>query len=141
MYEIDKPKFLMENFDGEAVLVNVESGFYYSLLGSGPEILSLLDSGMSIDEVAASIGDESGAPAHVRELVANFTDRLLEESILIPRKSQPSSMPRTRVENDGATVAIAFAPPEITKFEDMRDILLLDPIHQVDEAAGWPKPR
>ena len=134
MYEFDRPKFLIENFDGEAVLVNVESGFYYSLSGSGPEILSMLDSGMSIDEVAAALGDKSGAPAHVRELVASFAQRLLDESILIPRTSQPASAPP-------AHGAVAFAPPEITKFEDMRDILLLDPIHQVDEVAGWPKPR
>ena len=26
------------------------------------------------------------------------------------------------------------------RFTDMQDLLVLDPIHEVDEEAGWPKP-
>jgi hypothetical protein len=26
------------------------------------------------------------------------------------------------------------------RFTDMQDLLLLDPIHEVDEEVGWPKP-
>ena len=31
-----------------------------------------------------------------------------------------------------------FQSPEIQKFTDMEDLLLIDPIHEVDEEAGWP---
>ena len=34
----------------------------------------------------------------------------------------------------------AFVPPALTIYEDMADLLLLDPIHDVDE-AGWPMPK
>jgi hypothetical protein len=139
MYEFDKAKFLMENFDGEAVLVNVASGYYYSLLGSGPDILDLLGRGLSVEKVAETFAAGAPDPTKIHELVAAFADQLLEESILIPRQSSSANAPET--EASGGGVAVAFAPPELTKFEDMRDILLLDPIHQVDEAAGWPKPR
>jgi hypothetical protein len=30
-----------------------------------------------------------------------------------------------------------FEPPILRTFEDMQDLLLLDPIHEVDE-MGWP---
>jgi hypothetical protein len=26
------------------------------------------------------------------------------------------------------------------RFNDMQDLLILDPIHEVDDEAGWPKP-
>lgn len=32
-----------------------------------------------------------------------------------------------------------FNPPSLNKYSDMQELLLLDPIHDVDD-AGWPKP-
>jgi len=40
---------------------------------------------------------------------------------------------------DGQSVN-AFEKPKLQKFTDMQDLLLLDPIHEVDE-AGWPHTR
>ena len=31
-----------------------------------------------------------------------------------------------------------LAAPVLNKYSDMQDLLLLDPIHDVDEEAGWP---
>jgi hypothetical protein len=33
----------------------------------------------------------------------------------------------------------AFEPPLLEKFTDMEDLLLLDPVHEVD-GRGWPHP-
>jgi len=33
-----------------------------------------------------------------------------------------------------------FQPPTLNKYTDMRDMLLLDPIHDVGE-SGWPVPK
>ena len=33
-----------------------------------------------------------------------------------------------------------FHPPVLNVFSDMQDLLLLDPIHDVD-ATGWPMPK
>jgi hypothetical protein len=29
--------------------------------------------------------------------------------------------------------------PALEAFNDMKDLLLLDPVHEVDEQQGWPK--
>jgi len=34
-----------------------------------------------------------------------------------------------------------FAPPVLEVYTDMQDLLLLDPIHDVDETVGWPSPK
>ena len=33
-----------------------------------------------------------------------------------------------------------FEPPTLSKYKDMQDMLLLDPVHDVEE-AGWPEPK
>ena len=51
------------------------------------------------------------------------------------------------VEASGATVRVAangtdpsFEPPVVEKFTDMQDLVLLDPVHEVQE-MGWPLAR
>jgi hypothetical protein len=29
----------------------------------------------------------------------------------------------------------------LERYDDIADIIAMDPIHEVDENAGWPKPR
>jgi hypothetical protein len=135
MYEFDRPKFLMERFEDETVLVNVISGYYYSLSGSGPDVLALLDTGLSVEEAAEVLGAGTGNLDSIRQMVASFATQLLEESVLVPRRPLTASVPRTQAVNGNVA---AFTPPELTRFDDMREILLLDPVHQVDQAAGWP---
>jgi hypothetical protein len=38
---------------------------------------------------------------------------------------------------EGRAVNAPFTPPALTKFTDMQDLLLLDPIHDVG-SGGWP---
>ncbi len=32
-----------------------------------------------------------------------------------------------------------YVSPVLERFDDVRDLLLIDPIHQVDQEYGWPK--
>ena len=54
-------------------------------------------------------------------------------------------MPGEAPPEDGEAAAPAGAPafvvPTLEKYTDMEALLLADPIHEVDEAAGWPKPK
>ena len=42
-----------------------------------------------------------------------------------------------QVETDPGIERLSFEAPILHKYTDMQDLLLLDPIHEVDE-AGWP---
>jgi hypothetical protein len=37
-----------------------------------------------------------------------------------------------------AAATETMQPPVLEPFGDMQDLLLLDPVHEVDEDAGWP---
>jgi hypothetical protein len=106
----NRPHVLDEVFDGEAVLVNLQSGRYYALDVAATEIWRAVVAG---DPLPAGDG------------VAAFLHRLAEEQLIVHDGALPER------NGDGG--------PSMQVFTDMEDILLLDPIHDVDyDAAGWP---
>jgi hypothetical protein len=50
--------------------------------------------------------------------------------------STPVALPQQAFELGGE-----FAPPVLHVYSDMREVLLLDPIHDVEDASGWPEPK
>lgn len=129
-YRINSPSVIHETIDDEVVIINLDKGHYYSLNGSGARIWTGLLSGAEPAEVAASFeGDTAVAETGVLEL----TTELEQEGLIVP------------VDGAGATgklegaVAMPFEPAKLQRYSDMEELLLLDPIHEVDE-QGWPHP-
>ncbi len=132
-----------DTFDDEVVIIDLESGFYYSLTGSGPAVWGLLRVGATGEEVAAALaagGAHDGA--EVRRVVGEFLDALERESLIsrigdrLPGDSPAGA--RTTVASGGGVPRAAFTPPVLTKYSDQRELLLLDPIHEVGD-LGWPE--
>ena len=127
-----------ETIEGEVILIALQSGCYYSLDGPGAEIWQALVAGHSLEETVEELerrypGDAGQIPTAVSALV----DELLAERLL--RRADPhvpsgngSVLPRA--ENGERP---AFQPPTLAKYTDMQDFLLVDPVHEVDD-AGWP---
>ena len=69
-----------------------------------------------------------------------FIESLLAEKLIRPA---PADRPAATDHAAGTAGAIAAWSEGVLRFErfnDMQDLLILDPIHEVDEEAGWPKP-
>jgi hypothetical protein len=139
-FMINAPKVILETFDDEVVIVNLDSGNYYSLDKVGADIWALLESGASLQETVSAIaasynGDHDDMKAGVNRLVKE----LLEENLIVTDASETSSGSRdaTLAESGICGEKPAFAAPLLSKYTDMQDLLLLDPIHEVDD-SGWP---
>ena len=135
-YAVKAPRVVYEAFDEEVVVLDLESGSYYSLRASAAWIFQAAARGASPGAIAAAFstrGDRDGGNAHAA--VGAFLDSLVSEGLLL---SQPeTATPPARL--DFSEDAGPFTPPRFEKFTDMQDLLLLDPIHDVDE-TGWPRP-
>lgn len=140
-FRVNTPTVTHETIDGEAVIINLDTGNYYSLVDVGSFIWSLVDKGASASEIQNQIlqtyqGDAQDIDRGVRELLA----QLQQENLIVPVDGAGEAL-------DPALVAPAnnnhekpsFNPPSLNKYSDMQELLLLDPIHDVDD-AGWPKP-
>ena len=128
-YRINSPGVIHETIDDEVVIINLDKGHYYSLDGCGARIWTGLIGGVAPADVAAGFeGDAATAVAGVRELAAE----LEAEGLIVPAEGDsPAPLP------DGPT--LTFEAVKLQRYSDMEELLLLDPIHEVDQ-QGWPHP-
>lgn len=123
-------RFPHDTVDGETVIIDSARGCLFLLTGSGPWIWSLMIRGHTTDglvsDVAARFGAEAGAQA--ASFLASLTDHgmLTEEAPDDGGAAAELPMPDT------------FVAPQIEKYDEISDIIAMDPIHDVDPTKGWP---
>ena len=88
--------------------------------------------GASWSQIVAAF--DSPTAEQTGELEA-FMERLVNEN-LVARISEAAPSATATVPKG----SIRFESPTMEKYGDMQDLLLSDPIHEVDE-AGWPRPQ
>lgn len=135
-FQIKKPDVVHETIDGETVIVNLENGVYYSLRNSAVDIWNSLEAGANAEELVSMLaGRYTAEAADIRQAVEGLLMELQEEGLV--------KVSSTRAPGEGVTPPApagekaAFGPPLMEKYSDMQELLLLDPIHEVDE-DGWP---
>jgi hypothetical protein len=127
-------KIVHERFDDEVVVINLENGCYYSLTGSGPAIWDVLGEPVSGDEIVDSLAGAPGDRADgIARAVEAFLEELAQEGLV---ESEPAGEPHGAVTRRQPSTELL--PPVLRKYTDQRELLLLDPIHEVGD-LGWPE--
>jgi len=139
-FRINSPKVIRETIDGEVVIVHLEKGYYYSLMETGAVIWEGIERGIYKENLIEEMTEQYDAnPKDIKTTVDNFFERLQQEELIVLDQKNTSKM--TSVINQTKTIAskekVRFDPPVLQKYTDMEDLLVLDPIHEVDE-MGWP---
>ena len=129
---VDASHVVHETIDGEAILIHLGTGTYYSLDGVGAEVWALLAAGVDADALR-SAGQEryDGDPVEVERGLSNLVAELLREGLVIEAESPPAAgspeLPSGRV---------PFVVPVLHTYTDMQEFMLVDPLREVDEVAG-----
>jgi hypothetical protein len=131
-YTLNEPDVVAEDFDGKIVILNLADGRYFSLEGIGGRIWSLLLDGLAPEAVLESI--ECMRP-ELRDSSSQFIGRLIEWRLIRPTEAGNA------VTGNPIDEAWAADEPRIEAFDDLAELIFADPIHDVDEQAGWPSPR
>ena len=136
-YRVNGPNFASEVIDGEAVIINLEKGVYYSLRGAGAEIWTALKAGTSAARVRQQLLVRyEGDPVEITSALDDLIGEMEKEGILVaaPATNEPEEV----VAIDRPTGdRPPFQRTILERFNDMEAILMLDPIHEVDQ-TGWP---
>lgn len=134
-FRVNSPPVVLETVDEQTIIVNLDTGSYYDLNHSGGRVLEALgrgdDLGTAIGAVAAAYGVERDAVAEPAE---SLLGRLIEEGILV---SDSGNGAGANGSVTGEPPAKPYEDPALAKYTDMQELLLLDPIHEVD-GTGWP---
>jgi len=143
-YRINRPIVVDEVFDDEVVIIHFDTGNYYSLDSIGTEIWGLIEGGASVGEMVESLAQRyDGSHSAMEDAITGFVVELQEEDLVAactPADRTTLDQGEKRSQGDGAASRRKFGPPILSRYTDMQDLLLLDPIHEVDE-AGWPSVR
>jgi len=132
VYAINAPDVVAEDFEGQMVILNLSDGRYFSLGGIASPIWNDLIRGCTPGAILDSVGQQQSGFV---EDAARFVGELVSLGLI-----------RQRVDaTDGLAAAVggdwAGEAPRIEIYDDLAELIFADPIHDVDEQAGWPAPR
>jgi hypothetical protein len=126
-----------DRLDDEVMVIDLKSGAYFAFIGAAADAWSLLAAGQEPEAVAARLAERYDvAPETAGGDVRAFAGQLVAEGLL---EDGPAA--RTDVADLGGPPGdTTYTAPAIEKYDDLADLLLLDPIHEVD-GLGWPAGR
>jgi hypothetical protein len=136
-HRVNAPTVAAETVNGEVLMIHLESGNYYSLRTTGATIWEAIELGVPAPVIADAFRGRYDV-ADADAVVDAFLAELVAEDLLV---TDP-------IDTNGAAPTWAppaldgeFVAPRLEKFTDMQHLILLDPVHEVDEGQGWPIPR
>jgi hypothetical protein len=123
--------------DGEVLAIRSDSGAYYSMRGAAATAWCALLSGHPVEHLAGPVAEHHGAdPAIVGPELNRFAADLLGEALLIPQEGEELGAGDLQLPEE--TRLGPWDAPTFEVYTDMQDLLLFDPIHEVDN-SGWPR--
>ena len=132
---VTNPQAMHETIDGETIVIDLSTGTYYSLRGSGPTIWNAVASGASREAIIDDLENAYEAtPGEIAKAMDAFLSELEAEQLIAQGNGAGPGAPPT---SPPADTRSPFEQPKLEKYEDMQDIILLDPVHMVDD-QGWP---
>lgn len=136
-FRLNGSRIIQETFDDEVVIVNLDSGRYYCLQRVGAEIWALIVSGHRLAEVVGRLAAHyEASQTDLAAAVDRLCRELQEQSLVVEAEPEFPGAPAAITRAASADLK-KFEPPQLQIFSDMQDLLLLDPIHEVD-LEGWP---
>lgn len=132
MYKLNEEKMFYDMAEGQAIVINFTTGMYYGTSSLGSAVLDALLAGSSVEEICNAIQALSSCPADMQAQLNTFIDQLLEKEIIVPGDSTGAACAI-----DASSLTDGFRLT-VDEFAEVQDLILADPVHDVDVEQGWP---
>lgn len=114
--------------DGEAILINLTDGMYFSLDAAGGLVWELVEARATLQDMASVVSrhydvDADRAARDVRQLAQELLDARL---VLVSAEDGGSAWVDRPSPAEGR---LPYAPPKLNAYHDMTELLALDPPH------------
>ncbi|MBA4853043.1 PqqD family protein [Emticicia sp. BO119] len=134
-YQLDSTNIAQEVFGNEAILINIPLGKYYSIRGTtGIRVLELLQKPANTETVLATIQNEFQSDKISARVEIEYLLSQLENENIITETSLTDP-----VISEESPIKLPYEKVELEIFDDMQELILLDPIHDVESFRGWPQ--
>ncbi len=119
-----------EEFDGEMVVLNLATGQYFALNHTATLLMTGLVRGHAVESLSAV----PNATFAQDDAIA-FFHRLVENELVV---QDTSCEPEPITVDIADSIGHAPGGPTIDVHSDLADLIISDPVHETDEAIGWP---
>jgi hypothetical protein len=135
VYQIAGDHILSRQFEDELTLINLQNGDYFAAGGAALPVWKAIEANAAPSRIVETMSAcHSGDNAAMAVEIARFCNELLAKGLIVECTAEPAT-------------TLADLPAEVTSwpgiwlesYGDMKELLLLDPIHEVGEGA-WPPP-
>ena len=134
-------KIVSEVIDGEAIIINLDTGCYHSLEGTGAAIWDLIEKQSTSSQMVEALTcryrcEGVDVQGTVGALLEELRKHDLIEAVDVEEGDGPPDA-TSGSESESTGELPAFTPTELETHTDMQEFLLVDPIHEVND-TGWP---
>ncbi len=137
LYKVRDSSVVSEIIDGEAIIMDLKSGIYFSALGVGAVIWDGIAGAFDDSQIKQRVAQAFRVAPDVLE--ADFQSFVATAVAYNLARSEPGAGAATgRWSMELPAAPMDYAPPVLNRYGDMQDLALLDPIHDVEEDEGWP---
>ena len=133
MYKLNELKMFYDIAENQAIVINFSTGMYYGTSTLGSVVLDRVLAGYSVEKITAAIKALPECPEDIEASVEEFIQKLIENEIIVDGETV-----------EGGDEAIGSEALEdgfvltIDAFSEVQDLILADPVHDVDVEQGWP---
>lgn len=123
---IREPEVTSKVMDGEAIIINLGNGMYFSADGVGGLVWSLIQERNSLGDIAKHVAG-SYEVSHEDALadVFRFGTELIDEELVTP--SDEDASPSINDKPVQSNSKLTYTAPQLNKYSDMADMFALDP--------------
>jgi hypothetical protein len=133
-FTINTSSVVFERLNGEVIIIANQNGKYYSLGYTASDIWYLMQTSVSSSLWLKTLADNyQEIPDSAEDEVNKFVDDLLSENLIKSSEAAFGELQLLPEDNPRGK----WSCPELLIFDDLQDLLLVDPIHDTGE-EGWP---
>jgi len=135
-FKLASTAVIHELLDKEVIIANLDSGIYYSLRGTAVPVWQFLLANYGSQQVIRLFAERyTSSVSEIESCLNSFMQKLVEENLLL--EAVDADVQLAEIEINNLLWPAVFAAPILERYDEMTQLLMLDPIHEVDE-QGWP---
>jgi hypothetical protein len=131
MYKLNDEKMFFDMEDGQAIIINSLTGIYYGTSSLASAVLDAVLGGAGKESLIDRLKELPGCPDDIEESLDAFFDDLEGREILLPDDEEGEC---PAFDNSALEDGFDLSTEE---FSEVQDLILADPIHEVDLENDW----
>ena len=126
-YKVAGPDIVFEQFDGDLVVLNLGTGQYFGFNAAAAAVWTVLLAGIQPGQMV-ECGLELSS-------LGSFVERLMALELIVPDPQGSGTL----TDAFRSLLTTDASPPTVETYDDLADLIVADPIHDVDQQTGWPR--